>query len=81
MLGLIQAGVASGATLITGGGIPRQLSEGYYVQATLLSDVDPDSQVAQEEIFGPVLCVTPYNSDDEAVQDHGAASVKAPAVP
>jgi aldehyde dehydrogenase (NAD+) len=67
VLGLIQAGVASGATLVTGGGIPPQLEKGYYVQATLLSDVDPGSQVAQEEIFGPVLCVTPYDSDDEAV--------------
>jgi acyl-CoA reductase-like NAD-dependent aldehyde dehydrogenase len=67
VLGLIQAGVDSGATLITGGGIPQQFSKGYYVQATLLSDVDPDSRVAQEEIFGPVLCVTPYDTDDEAV--------------
>jgi aldehyde dehydrogenase (NAD+) len=67
VLRLIQAGVDSGATLITGGGIPRQCAKGYYVQATLLADVDPDSQVAQEEIFGPVLCVTPYDTDDEAV--------------
>jgi acyl-CoA reductase-like NAD-dependent aldehyde dehydrogenase len=37
------------------------------VQPTLLADVDPDSQVAQEEIFGPVLAVTPYDTDDEAV--------------
>ena len=67
VLRLIRAGVESGATLVTGGGIPPQFSQGYYVQATLLADVDPDSQVAQEEIFGPVLCVTPYDSDDEAV--------------
>ena len=48
VLGLIQSGVDSGATLITGGGIPENLPTGYYVQPTLLSDVDPDARVAQE---------------------------------
>ena len=56
-----------GARLVTGGGVPENLPTGYYVQPTLLADVDPDSQVAQEEIFGPVLTVTPYDSDDDAV--------------
>ena len=67
VLGLIQSGLDSGATLITGGGIPEHLPTGYYVQPTLLGDVDPNSPVAQEEIFGPVLTVTAYDSDDEAV--------------
>ena len=67
VLGLIKSGVDSGARLVTGGGIPENLPVGYYVQPTLLADVDPDSQVAQEEIFGPVLTVTPYDTDDEAV--------------
>ncbi|NVN53530.1 aldehyde dehydrogenase family protein [Mycolicibacterium hippocampi] len=67
VLGLIQSGIASGARVVTGGGIPETLPVGYYVQPTLLADVDPDSQVAQEEIFGPVLTVTPYDTDDEAV--------------
>lgn len=67
VLGLIRSGVESGARLITGGGIPDKLPVGYYTQATLLADVDPDSPVAQEEIFGPVLTVTPYESVDEAV--------------
>jgi len=67
VLGLIRSGVDSGARLITGGSIPESLPVGYYTQATLLADVDPDSQVAQEEIFGPVLTVTPYENDDEAV--------------
>ncbi|CAJ1502953.1 aldehyde dehydrogenase family protein [[Mycobacterium] burgundiense] len=67
VLGLIQSGIDSGARLVTGGGIPADLPVGYYTQATLLADVDPDSQVAQEEIFGPVLTVTPYDSDDDAV--------------
>lgn len=67
VLGLIASGLDSGARLVTGGGIPEHLPVGYYVQPTLLADVDPDSQIAQEEIFGPVLTVTPYHTDDEAV--------------
>lgn len=67
VLGLIESGVASGARLVTGGGIPEGLTAGYYTQPTLLADVDPNSQIAQEEIFGPVLTVTPYDTDDEAV--------------
>ena len=67
VLGLIKSGIDSGTRLITGGGTPENLPTGYYVQPTLLADVDPDSQVAQEEIFGPVLTVTPYDTDDEAV--------------
>ena len=67
VLGLIKSGIDSGARLITGGGIPENLPVGYYTQPTLLADVDPNAQVAQEEIFGPVLTVTPYDTDDEAV--------------
>jgi aldehyde dehydrogenase (NAD+) len=67
VLGLIKSGVDSGARLVTGGGVPENLPVGYYTQPTLLADVDPDSQIAQEEIFGPVLTVTPYESVDEAV--------------
>ncbi len=67
VLGLIRSGVDSGARLVTGGGVPESLPVGYYVQPTLLADVAPDSQVAQEEIFGPVLTVTAYDTDDEAV--------------
>ena len=66
-LGLIASGIAGGATLVTGGGIPESLPTGYYVQPTLLSDVDPTSEIAQTEIFGPVITVTPYDTDDEAV--------------
>jgi aldehyde dehydrogenase (NAD+) len=67
VLGLIQSGVNSGATLITGGGIPAHLPKGYFIEPTLLSDVDPNSQVAQEEIFGPVITVTPYDTEQEAI--------------
>ncbi len=67
VLGLIRSGVESGARLVTGGGIPESLPVGYYTQPTLLADVDPDATIAQEEIFGPVLTVTPYETVDDAV--------------
>jgi len=67
VLGLIKSGIDSGARLITGGGVPENLPVGYYTQPTLLADVDPNAQVAQEEIFGPVLTVTAYDTEDEAV--------------
>ena len=67
VLGLIKSGIDSGARLVTGGGVPEGLPVGYYVQPTLLADVDPDAKVAQEEIFGPVLTVTAYDTEDEAI--------------
>lgn len=66
ILAAIEAGVASGARLLTGGHAVEG-RDGYYVEPTVLVDVDPYSAVAQEEIFGPVLCVIPYDSEDEAV--------------
>jgi len=53
--------------LITGGGVPAHLPGGYFVEPTLLADVPPQARVAQEEIFGPVLTVTAYDNEDEAI--------------
>ncbi len=64
----IEQAVASGATVVSGGpGRPDGLDTGYYVKPTVLSDVLPGSQIEQEEVFGPVLAVIPYASEDEAV--------------
>jgi aldehyde dehydrogenase (NAD+) len=68
VLGLIETGKAEGARLVVGGGRPPQFEKGYYVEPTLFVDVDPDSTIAQDEIFGPVLAVIPYEGDDEAVR-------------
>jgi aldehyde dehydrogenase (NAD+) len=68
VLGYIEKGVEEGARLVTGGRIPAHLPKGYFVEPTLFADVDPDSTIAQEEIFGPVLCVIPYENDDDAVR-------------
>ncbi len=68
VLGLIDKGVRDGGTVAIGGGIPAHLPTGYYVEPTVITDVDPNSTVAQEEIFGPVLVVLPHDGDDHAVQ-------------
>lgn len=58
---------SDGATLVTGGGRPAGLDVGYYVEPTILSGVEPNSTIAQEEVFGPVLSVLRYRDDDDAV--------------
>lgn len=68
VLGYIEKGKAEGARCVAGGGVPKQLAKGFYVEPTLFVDVDPKSTIAQEEIFGPVLCVIPYTDDDDAVR-------------
>lgn len=69
VLGYIEKGRAEGARLAVGGGRPAHLPRGWYVEPTLFVDVDPDHTIAQEEIFGPVLAVIPYDGgDDEAVR-------------
>ncbi len=68
VLAYVEKGRREGARLVLGGGVPKHLPRGFYVEPTLFADVDPDSTIAQEEIFGPVLCVIPYEDDDDAVR-------------
>lgn len=56
-----------GAKLVTGGGRPAGLDVGFYFEPTILSEVGPNSTIAQEEVFGPVLTVLRYRDDDDAV--------------
>ena len=63
--GMVQRAVAAGATLVTGG---KRLDPGFFYAPTLLTNVDPDSEIAQEEIFGPVLVVIAFDDDDDAVR-------------
>ena len=66
---LIQRGEQEGARLLTGGaGRPDELERGYYVRPTIFVDVTNDMTVAQTEIFGPVLCIIAYETDDEAIE-------------
>ncbi len=68
VLGYVDAGLAEGARLVTGGGRPAHLDTGWYVEPTLFADVDNSMRIAQEEIFGPVLVLIPFRDDDDAVR-------------
>ena len=67
--GLIKAGIEEGATLVTGGlGRPEGLDKGYYVRPTVFGNVQPSMTIAREEIFGPVLSILPYDSEEQAIE-------------
>jgi aldehyde dehydrogenase (NAD+) len=67
--GYIEKGIAEGAKLIAGGaGRPEGLAKGYFVRPTIFSGVRNDMTIAREEIFGPVLCILPYQTEEQAVQ-------------
>lgn len=68
VLRYIETGRAEGARLLVGGGRPAHLPKGFFVEPTLFVDVDPDATIAQEEIFGPVLAVIPYEDDEDAIR-------------
>ncbi len=68
VLGYIEKGAAEGATLALGGGRPKEYEKGYFIEPTLFTDVDNSMTIAQEEIFGPVLVVIPFEDEDDAVR-------------
>ncbi|WP_245883384.1 aldehyde dehydrogenase family protein [Streptomyces hyaluromycini] len=63
--GMVRRAVAAGATLVRGG---NRIEPGYFYEPTLLANVDPDSEIAQEEVFGPVLAVIPFEDEEDAVR-------------
>lgn len=67
VLGYLEAGKASGARVVTGGGAPSTPERGWFVEPTLFAEVDNAWPIAQEEIFGPVLCAIPYDNEEHAV--------------
>ncbi|MDV8007999.1 aldehyde dehydrogenase [Rhodococcus sp. IEGM 1318] len=76
--GYIAKGKEEGARVVLGGGRPAGLDKGWYVEPTIFADVDNSMTIAREEIFGPVLSVIPYDSEDEAIKiandsDYGLA--------
>ncbi|SNT73080.1 aldehyde dehydrogenase family protein [Paracoccus seriniphilus] len=67
--GLIQAGIDEGARLVAGGtGLPEGVNRGYFVRPTVFADVSNDMTIAQQEIFGPVLSMIPFDSEEEAIE-------------
>ena len=68
ILGMIEKGVAAGAKVAHGGKRPQSLEGGYFLEPTILTDMDDDNLVWREEIFGPVVCVRPFRDEAEAVR-------------
>jgi 5-carboxymethyl-2-hydroxymuconic-semialdehyde dehydrogenase len=68
VLSYIDSGKQEGARLVTGGQRPEHLETGNYLAATVFADVRSDMRIFQEEIFGPVVCVTPFDDEDEAIR-------------
>ena len=67
VLEYIEKGKKEGATVVAGGGKPANLPKGYYVEPTIFANVDNKMSVAQDEIFGPVLSIIPYDSEADAI--------------
>jgi len=69
-LDYVALGQEEGAQVVTGGAVPAPFNDeaGYFLQPTVLTDVDNKMRVAQEEIFGPVVCIIPFDSEEEAVR-------------
>jgi len=63
--GYLAAGKKEGAKAVTGGGRPKKLDKGYFVQPTVFTDVKPDMKITREEIFGPVVCAIPFQDANE----------------
>ena len=67
--GLIEKGIEEGARLVAGGpGRPEGLNRGYFIRPTVFADVNNEMTIAREEIFGPVLSIIPFDTEEEAVQ-------------
>ena len=67
VLTYIERALADGNRLVHGGKHPRASAEGLFLEPTLFADVKPDDTIAQEEIFGPVLAVIPYDDEEDAL--------------
>jgi 5-carboxymethyl-2-hydroxymuconic-semialdehyde dehydrogenase len=67
VMSYVTAGIDEGARLVTGGGRPDHLPVGNYLAATVFADVTPSMRIFREEIFGPVVCVTPFDGEDDVV--------------
>lgn len=68
VLEMIADAARSGARIAAGGGRPKHLPKGFYVEPTVLSNVDNNMAIAQEEIFGPVVCLIPYDTEADAIR-------------
>jgi acyl-CoA reductase-like NAD-dependent aldehyde dehydrogenase len=67
-LDYINIGIDEGARLVTGGDVPPEPPNGFYIRPAILADVDNTWRVAREEIFGPVVCVMPFDTEEDAIR-------------
>jgi 5-carboxymethyl-2-hydroxymuconic-semialdehyde dehydrogenase len=78
VLSYVQAGLDEGARLVAGGsrpdGLPDEIAGGNFLAATVFADVSPEMRIFREEIFGPVVCVTPFDDEDSAIELANATS-------
>jgi phenylacetaldehyde dehydrogenase len=68
ILAMLDRGITEGAKLLTGGGVPKHLSEGFYIEPTAFYDVDPKSELGQGEVFGPVTVIMPFKDEADALR-------------
>jgi aldehyde dehydrogenase (NAD+) len=68
ILEYIESGKEQGATLAAGGGVPADKPKGWFLQPTVFANVDNKSRIAQEEIFGPVVAVVPFEDEEDAIR-------------
>ncbi|MFR9708111.1 NAD-dependent succinate-semialdehyde dehydrogenase [Paenibacillus sp. MB22_1] len=66
---LLASAIAEGATIVAGGGIPEGFSKGFYLEPTIITNVTPAMRICQEEIFGPVMPIMPFNNRDQVIQE------------
>lgn len=68
VLGFIERARAGGARIVTGGGVPKGLEAGFFVEPTVIADADQKSEIIQSEVFGPVITVSAFSAEEEAVR-------------
>lgn len=68
VMGFVDRAKAEGAQVLTGGGIPKGFEQGYYYEPTLIADADQKSEVIQDEIFGPVITINSFKTEEEAIE-------------
>jgi acyl-CoA reductase-like NAD-dependent aldehyde dehydrogenase len=68
MLAMLERAKAAGAKVLTGGGVPSNLKQGFFIEPTVLYDVDPRSEIGQDEVFGPVTVVMPFDDEADAIR-------------
>lgn len=68
ILAMLERGKADGAKVLAGGGVPADLKEGFFIEPTALYDVDPKSEMGQDEVFGPVTVIIPFKDEADALR-------------